>query len=69
MLFSKCFLGWVRNPTQTHDDVYMKLFSLSLEEYACEWYLGIDDNSYATYDNFLEGLRKDGEFRKSITIN
>ena len=34
---SKCFLCWVRDPTQTHDDVYMKLFALSLEEDACEW--------------------------------
>ena len=42
---SKCFLSWARDPIQTHDDVYMKLFALSLEEDACEWYLDLDDHS------------------------
>ena len=55
---SKCYLSWVRDPTQTHDDVYMKLFALSLEEDACEWYLDLDDNSYANYVGFLKGFKK-----------
>ena len=55
---SKCFFSWVRDVAQQHDDVYMKLFALSLEGDAYDWYTGLDDNSYANYANFLKGFKK-----------
>ena len=36
----------------------MKLFALSLEEDAGEWYLDLADNSYATLKDFLDGFRE-----------
>ena len=44
--------------SQQHDDVYMKLFALSLEGDAYDWYTGLDDNSYATYAEFLKGFKE-----------
>ena len=36
----------------------MKVFALSLEEDAREWYLDLANNSYKTLDEFLDGLKK-----------
>ena len=36
----------------------MKLFSLSLEGDAYDWYTGLDDNSYASYADFLKGFKE-----------
>ena len=36
----------------------MKLFSLSLEDDAEEWYFDLDDDSYKTLSEFLEGFKK-----------
>ena len=36
----------------------MKLFVLSLEDDAEEWYLDLDDDSYKTLSEFLEGFKK-----------
>ena len=57
---SKCFFSWVKDVAQQHDDVYMKLFSLSLEGDAYDWYTGLDDNSYASYADFLERFKEMG---------
>ena len=36
----------------------MKLFALSLEDDAEEWYFNLDDDSYKTLNEFLEGFKK-----------
>ena len=36
----------------------MKLFSLSLEDNATKWYSDLDDDSYKTLNEFLEGFKK-----------
>ena len=36
----------------------MKLFALSLEDDAEEWYLDLDDDSYKTLSEFQDGFRK-----------
>ena len=36
----------------------MKLFALSLEDDVEEWYFGLDDYSYKTLSEFLEGFKK-----------
>ena len=41
-----------------HDYVKMKLFALSLEDDVEEWYLDLDDDSYKTLSEFLEGFKK-----------
>ena len=55
---SKCFFSWVRDIAQQHDCVYMKLFSLCLKGDAYDWYTCLDDNSYATYAEFLKGFKE-----------
>ena len=48
-----------------HDNVKMKLFALSLEDDAEEWYFDLDDDSYKTLSEFLEGYKnKWGENKK-----
>ena len=34
--FSKCLLSWCWDPSSQHDAIYMNIFSLSLEKYACD---------------------------------
>ena len=36
----------------------MKLFSLSLEDDSGEWYSDLDDDSYKTLSEFLDGFKK-----------
>ena len=36
----------------------MKLFALSLEDDATEWYSNLGDDSYKTFNEFLEGFKK-----------
>ena len=36
----------------------MKLFDLSLEDDAAEWYADLGDDSYKTLNEFLEGFKK-----------
>ena len=36
--FSKCVNAFINDPTHQHDDVYMKLFALSLDGRAGDWY-------------------------------
>ena len=55
---SKCFFSWVRDVAQQHDHVYMKIFALSLEGDAYDWYTGREDSSYATYAYFLKVFKK-----------
>ena len=34
----------------------MDIFSLALEEYACEWYIILADDSYNSWDSFKKGF-------------
>ena len=52
--FSRDLVGYCNQAAHDHDDVKMKLFALSLEKDACEWYLCLDDN----YADFLKGFKK-----------
>ena len=36
----------------------MKLFALSLEGDAYDWYIGLDDNSYVNYADLVKGFKK-----------
>ena len=46
--FSRCINAYVNDPVSQHDDVYMKLFALSLDGRAGDWYSNLPDNSFAT---------------------
>ena len=50
--FSRCVNGFINDPAHQHDDVYMKLFALSLEGRAGDWYSNLLDNSFATLKAF-----------------
>ena len=45
--FSRCINAYVNDPLSQHDDVYMKLFDLSLDGKAGDWY-----NNFATLSDF-----------------
>ena len=51
-------VGYCNEAAHDHDDVKMKLFALSLEEDAGDWYLDLDDNSYKTLDEFQTGFKE-----------
>ena len=44
--------AYVSDPVSQHDDVYMKLFALSLDGKAGDWYYNLPDNSFATLEAF-----------------
>ena len=54
--FLKCLLSWYRDVASEHDDVYMKRFSLSLEEDACDWYINLANEPYNYWDSFRKGF-------------
>ena len=56
--FEKHLVNYCNDAAHDHDDVKMKLFALSLEDDAKEWYLDLDDDSYKTLSEFLEGFKK-----------
>ena len=56
--FEKHLVSYYNDSTHDHDDVKMKLFSLSLEDDAEEWYFDLGDDSYKTLTEFLEGFKK-----------
>ena len=56
--FSRHLVGYCNQVSHDHDDVKMKPFGLSLEDYSGERYLDLDDNSYKTLDEFLNGFKK-----------
>ena len=66
--FSKCLLSWCHDAVSQHDDVYMKLFALSLEEDACDWYINIADDSYNSWDSFRKGfMERFGEKKELVS--
>ena len=56
--FEKHLVSYCIDAANDHDDVKMKLFALSLEEEAAEWYLDLENNSYATLKDFLDGFKE-----------
>ena len=54
--FLKCLLIWCRDAASQHDDVYMKFFTLSLEEDACDMYINLADDSYNSWASFKKGF-------------
>ena len=56
--FEKHLVNYWNDAAHDHDDVKMKLFVLSLEDDAKEWYLNLDDDSYKTLSKSLEGFKK-----------
>ena len=56
--FENYLVRYCNDAAHDHDDVKMKLFSLSLEDDAEEWYLDLDDDSYKNISEFQDGFRK-----------
>jgi hypothetical protein len=54
--FSSCINKWCSGATHNHQDVKMKLFALSLEEDAFDWFSRLDDNKYATIKDLIEAF-------------
>jgi replication-associated recombination protein RarA len=54
--FSLCINKWYIGATHNHQDVKMKLFSLSLEENAFDWFSGLDDNKFTTIKDLIEAF-------------
>ena len=50
--FSRRANYFISDPTHQHDDVYMKLLSLSLDIRDGEWYKNLLENSFATLTTF-----------------
>jgi hypothetical protein len=51
--FTHCTNKWCGN---THEDVKMKLFVLSLEEDALDWFMDLDDNKIKTIKEFIDAF-------------
>lgn len=62
-------LVWCQTVTQKQEDVYMRLFALALEEDAYDWFVGLDANSYSTYDDFTKGFLERWGEKKSLVIS
>ena len=58
MNFEKHLASYCNDAAHDHDDVKMTLFALSLEDDVEEWYFDLDDGSYKTLSEFLEGFKK-----------
>ena len=54
----KHLVSYCHDAAHNHEDVKMKLFALSLEDDAEEWYFDLDDDSYKTLSEFQDGFRK-----------
>jgi hypothetical protein len=51
--FTHCINKWCGN---THEDVKMKLFVLSLEEDALDWFMELDDNKVKTIKELIDAF-------------
>ena len=51
--FEKHLVSYCNNVTSNHEDVKIKLFALSLEDDAMEWYGDLGDDSYKNLNEFL----------------
>ena len=63
--FSRCINAYINDPVSQHDDVYMKLFALSLDGKAGDWYSNLPDNSFNSLAAFKTSFtNKFGEKKK-----
>ena len=51
-------VSYCDNVASNHEDIKIKLFALSLEDDAVEWYENLGDDSYKTINEFLAGFKK-----------
>jgi len=64
-VFSLCINKRCSGATHNHQDIKMKLFALSLEEYAFDWFSSLYDNKYSTIKDMIDGfMEKWAEKRK-----
>ena len=49
---SRCISAFISDSAHKHEDVYMKLFALSLDGDAGEWFNNLPNNSFATLATF-----------------
>ena len=54
--FTQCYNKWCHNVN--HEDVKMRLFSLSLEADAFEWFTSLDDDGIKTFQDFETAFNK-----------
>jgi len=70
--FSLCINKWCSGVAHNHQDIKMKLFALSLEEDASNWFSSLDDNKYATItdliDRFIEIWEDNKEHRHLLAV-
>ena len=60
LAFSQCYNKWCHNVND--EDVKMRLFALSLEVDAFEWFTSLDDDGIKTFQEFVS--IKDGGIKK-----
>ena len=56
--FERHLVSYYDNVASNHEDIKMKLFALSLEDDAAEWYENLGNASYKTLNEFLVGFKK-----------
>ena len=54
--FSLCINKWCSGAAHNHQDIKMKLFAISLEEDASDWFSSLDDDKYATITDLIDGF-------------
>ena len=52
--FSLCINKWCNAARHNHQDVKMKLFALSLEDEAFDWFSNLEDNKYPTLSSLVD---------------
>lgn len=52
--FSLCINKWCNAAQHNHQDVKMKLFALSLEDEAFNWFSNLEDNKYPTLSSLVD---------------
>ena len=52
--FSLCINKWFNAAQHNHQDVKMKLFDISLEEEAFDWFSNLDDNKFPTLSSLID---------------
>ena len=67
--FSRCINAYVSDPISQHDDVYMKLFSLSLDGKADDWYNNLPNNAFDTLVAFKTSFTNKFSEKKEPRIN
>ena len=67
--FSRCINAYVSDPANQHDDIYMKLFALSLDGKASDWYNNLLDNAFATLTAFKTAFTNTFGEKKNLDIN